>query len=103
MSITASVLSSSTRRPRPSATMFSERMRILLETQREITGRCNQKFIGRETEMLAEQYDAEKGLLTGRTRSCRNVAVTGSPSAVGQFVPVRITGAKSWALTGEPL
>ena len=82
---------------------ISERMRILLETQREITGRCNQKFIGRETEMLAEQYDAEKGLLTGRTRSCRNVAVTGSPSAVGQFVPVRITGAKSWALTGEPL
>ena len=80
---------------------ISERMRILLETQRGITARCNQKFIGRETVMLAEKYDEEKGLLVGRTRACRNVAVTGDASAVGQFVRVRITGAKSWALTGE--
>ena len=80
---------------------ISERMRVLLETQREITARCNQRFIGRETVMLAEKYDAEKGLLTGRTRACRNVEAEGSAAAVGQFVPVRITGAKSWALTGE--
>lgn len=80
---------------------ISGRMRVLLETQREITERCNQDFIGRETVMLAEKYDAEKGMLTGRTRACRNAAVKGHPELVGQFVRVRITGAKSWALTGE--
>lgn len=82
---------------------ISARMRVLLETQRDITARCNQRFIGRETVMLAEKYDAEKGLLVGRTRACRNAAVPGNAERVGQFVPVRITGAKSWALTGEAL
>ncbi len=39
--------------------------------------------------------------LTGRTDSNKVVHLAGKAGLVGKFVPVRITGVKTWYLLGE--
>ena len=87
--------------PVSSAEEISARMQRLLAEQREISEQFNARFLGRTCRMLAEKFDPEKGLVTGKTREGMNVELTGSAEAVGQMLNVRITGVKNWALTGE--
>jgi len=62
----------------------------------------NKKYIGRELEVLVEKFYNHKGknILTGRTRNNKIVHIQSDENLVGQFVTAKITGAKTWYLSG---
>lgn len=62
----------------------------------------NNKFIGRELEVLIDNFENHKGknILTGRTRNNKIVHIPYDENLVGEFVNVKITGAKTWYLQG---
>lgn len=63
----------------------------------------NQKYIGREMEVLIDSFETHKGknINTGRTRNNKIVHIPCDENMVGQFVTVEITGAKTWYLKGK--
>lgn len=63
----------------------------------------NQKYIGREMEVLIDSFETHKGknINTGRTRNNKIVHIPHDEDMVGQFVNVEITGAKTWYLKGK--
>lgn len=65
----------------------------------------NNKYIGREMEVLIDTFETHKGknILTGRTRNNKIVHIPYEKDLVGQFVAAKITGAKTWYLKGELL
>lgn len=64
--------------------------------------KSNQKLIGREMEVLIDNFENHKGknILTGRTRNNKIVHIPCDENLVGKFVNVKITGAKTWYLQG---
>lgn len=62
----------------------------------------NNKYIGRELEVLIETFENHKGknILTGRTRNNKIVHIPYEENLIGQFINVKITGAKTWYLKG---
>ena len=111
-----------------------DRLDRLNEQNKENCLKSNQKYIGREMEILVETFENHKGknIITGRTRNNKIVHVpydaelnseldidcesrVGLPThrhealnsvrhgqdLVGEFVTVKITGAKTWYLKGE--
>ena len=65
--------------------------------------KSNQKYIGREMEVLIENFENHKGknVITGRTRNNKIVHIPCDTDRTGEFVNVKITGAKTWYLNGE--
>jgi len=65
--------------------------------------KSNKSFIGRELEVLAETFENHKGkkVLTGRTRNNKIVHIDCDENLVGEFITVKIVGAKTWYLKGE--
>lgn len=63
----------------------------------------NKKFIERELEVLIENFEKHKGqnIITGRTRNNKIVHIPFEKDLTGEFVNVKITGAKTWYLQGE--
>lgn len=63
----------------------------------------NNKYIGRELEVLIDNFENHKGknILTGRTRNNKIVHIPHDENLVGEFVTAKITGAKTWYLRGE--
>lgn len=63
----------------------------------------NNKYIGRELEVLIDNFENHKGknILTGRTRNNKIVHIPHDKDLVGEFATVKITGAKTWYLKGE--
>lgn len=63
----------------------------------------NNKYIGRELEVLIDNFENHKGknILTGRTRNNKIVHIPHDKDLVGEFVTAKITGAKTWYLKGE--
>lgn len=63
----------------------------------------NNKYIGRELEVLIDNFENHKGknILTGRTRNNKIVHIPHDKDLVGKFVTAKITGAKTWYLKGE--
>lgn len=63
----------------------------------------NNKYIGRELEVLIDNFENHKGknILTGRTRNNKIVHIPHDKDLVGEFVTAKITGAKTWYLRGE--
>lgn len=63
----------------------------------------NQKYVGRELEILFDTFEDHKGknVLTGRTRNNKIVHVPYDENLVGQFKNVKIIGAKTWYLKGS--
>lgn len=62
----------------------------------------NKKYVGRELEVLVETFENHKGknILTGRTRNNKIVHIPNDKNLVGEFITVKITGAKTWYLNG---
>ena len=56
-------------------------------------------YIGKTLRCLVDGTDKE--FLTARTEGGRLVRLPGDPARIGSFVPVTITGATTWSLTGE--
>lgn len=63
----------------------------------------NKKYIGRELEVLIDSFENHKGqnVNTGRTRNNKIVHIPHDQNLVGEFVNVKIVGAKTWYLKGE--
>ena len=77
---------------------FSE----LLKTQEEIAAIRSAEMCGKTYEVLVEDETKEKnGMLTGRTDGNVNIDFPGDPALIGSRVPVTVTNARHWILTGE--
>ena len=81
----------------------TERLARLNDVNKECCLASNQKFIGRELEVLVESFENHKGIniVTGRTRNNKIVHIPSDKDLTGEFVNVRIVGAKTWYLQGE--
>ena len=84
----------------------TERLARLNEKNRECCLKSNQKYLGRELEVLIENFEdrGEKGkVITGRTRNNKIVHIPYDKDITGEFVNVKITRARTWYLNGELL
>ena len=82
----------------------TERLARLNEKNRECCLKSNQKYLGRELEVLIENFEdrGEKGkVITGRTRNNKIVHIPHDKDLTGEFVMVKITNARTWYLNGE--
>lgn len=80
------------------------RFERMLALQNEISLARNQRFVGRELRVLAEEIshgDATK--ITGRGDSPRPIHFAADPSVIGQFVNVKITAADTFSLSAEQI
>lgn len=81
-----------------------ERLDTVLKLQQGISLRKNRERVGRMEEILVEgPSKLRRGQIMGRTRTNAIVNATGPDSLIGEFAPVRITGAAANSLTGELL
>lgn len=78
-----------------------ERLQRVLQRQREIALEENERLIGRAVDVLVEGK-TRTAAWYGRSDDHRTVLIDGD-AAVGELVPVRITGASSSALAGAAL
>ena len=80
-----------------------ERFQRLNKKVQENCLKSNLKYVGREMEILVESFYERRGKLinTGKTRNNKTVHVPYDKDLTGQFVNVKITGAKTWYLNGE--
>ena len=83
----------------------TERLARLNEQVRINCLKSNRKFVGREMEVLIEGFENHKGqnVITGRTRNNKIVHIPCDKDLTGEFVNVKITGAKTWYVNGELL
>ncbi|MDZ7267362.1 MAG: 30S ribosomal protein S12 methylthiotransferase RimO [candidate division KSB1 bacterium] len=87
-----------------------ERYDLLVEAQRQVAWEWNQRQIGRELQVLIEEYDEQEQVYRGRTEwDCPEIDhVVVVPAGrgqlpLGEFCRVRITGAGDFELTGRAL
>ena len=80
-----------------------ERFQRLNKKVQENCLKSNLKYVGREMEILVESFYERRGKLinTGKTRNNKTVHVPYDKDLTGQFVNVKIIGAKTWYLNGE--
>ena len=71
----------------------------LVQTQNRISAEIHQAYVGQTLRVLVD--GVEDGQLTARTEGGRLVRFAGDEGLIGQFVPVEITGATTWSLTGQ--
>ena len=71
----------------------------LCAVQNSISEDIHRNYIGRTMRCLIDGTDHE--LLTARTEGGRLVRLPGDPGLIGSFVPVTVTGATTWSLTGQ--
>ena len=81
-----------------------ERWERLMEIQQNISLQVNQSFVGKTLDVLIEGFDEEQSISIGRSyRDAPEidgmVFIEGN-AEVGEIVPVRITGAMAYDLTG---
>lgn len=83
----------------------TERLARLNEQNRKCCLASNQKFVGREMEVLVENFENRNGknVISGRTRNNKIVHIDCEKDLTGEFINVKITGCKTWYLTGEIL
>ena len=97
----------SPRKGTPAATMEdptpkeekNRRFDRLCAVQNAISEEIHNAYIGKTMTCLIDGTDKE--FLTARTEGGRLVRLMGDPALVGTFLPVTITGATTWSLTGQ--
>jgi ribosomal protein S12 methylthiotransferase len=81
-----------------------ERYDRLMEAQQKISLQINQSFVGRTLDVLIEGRD--KGISVGRSYrdapEIDGMVLVEGRAAIGEIVPVQITGAMAYDLTGLP-
>ena len=80
-----------------------ERFQRLNKKVQENCLKSNLKYVGREMEVLIENFYEHKGKMinTGKTRNFKTVHIPCDKDLTGEFVNVKITGVKTWYLQGE--
>lgn len=71
----------------------------LCQVQNGISEEIHSNYIGKVQRCLVDGKDGD--LLTARTEGGRLVRFRGEDTLIGNFLPIRITGATTWSLTGE--
>ena len=88
------------------APVKQERFETLMELQQGISMQINQSYVGKTLDVLVEGFDNENGISVGRSYrdapEIDGLVFVEGKLEVGQIVPVRITGAMSYDLTGIP-
>lgn len=81
----------------------NERFQRLNHKIQENCLKSNLKYVGREMEVLVESFYEHKGQMinSGKTRNFKTVHIPCDKDLTGQFVNVKISGAKTWYLKGE--
>ena len=82
----------------------SRRLAVLMERQREIQKRRNQRHIGDSIEVMVEGKHEARDQWAGRTSQNKVLNFSGPAGlnpAVGSYVPVRVTGSFPNSLLGE--
>jgi len=77
----------------------NRRFDALCALQNEISEQLHNAYIGKTLTCLVDGTDKE--YLTARTEGGRLVRFLGDRALVGSFVPITITGATTWSLTGQ--
>ena len=77
------------------------RLMILQAKQREIQIRRNQECVGRQYEVLVEDYHTRLGQAVGRTTSNKIINFPGELSWTGQYMMVRVTSSAPNSLVGQ--
>lgn len=80
-----------------------ERFQRLNDKVKENCLKSNLKYVGREMEVLVESFYERRGVMinTGKTRNNKTVHIQNDKNLIGEFVNVKISGAKTWYLKGE--
>ncbi len=80
-----------------------ERFQRLNKKVQENCLKSNLKYVGREMEVLIENFYEHKGKMinTGKTRNFKTVHIPCDRDLTGEFVNAKITGTKTWYLQGE--
>jgi tRNA-2-methylthio-N6-dimethylallyladenosine synthase len=74
----------------------------LIHVQNQITVAANERRVGEEAELLVDGPARRgDGLLSGRTRTNKQVVFPGGLRLVGRLLPVHLTEAHLWGFTGE--
>lgn len=83
----------------------NERFQRLNDKVKENCLKSNLKYAGREMEVLVENFYEHKGQMinSGKTRNFKTVHIPCDKDLTGEFVNVKISGAKTWYLKGELL
>jgi tRNA-2-methylthio-N6-dimethylallyladenosine synthase len=84
----------------------TERLRILMDRQREIQREHYARHLGQVQECMVESYNSSRGQVVGRSTQNKTVNFTTAPLApapppVGSYVRVRITQTLPNCLVGE--
>ena len=83
----------------------TERLARLNEHNRECCLASNKKYVGREMEVLVENFEGvnKRGIsvITGRTRNNKIVHIPYDKDITGEFINVKITRARTWYLNGD--
>ena len=77
----------------------NRRFDMLCDLQNSISEELHRAYIGKTVRCLVDGTD--KDMLTARTEGGRLVRFAADPSLIGKFVPIRITDASTWSLSGE--
>ncbi|MCQ2739383.1 MAG: tRNA (N6-isopentenyl adenosine(37)-C2)-methylthiotransferase MiaB [bacterium] len=82
----------------------TDRLARLNEHNRECCLKSNQKYLGRQMEVLVENFEIRKNgnkVITGRTRNNKIVHIPYNEDITGEFINVKIVKARTWYLNGE--
>ena len=82
-----------------------ERLHVLIELQKEISKKKNQKLAGRTLQVLVDDKSRrDKNKWKGRTKTNKTVIIEGNANkdALGKIVSVKINEADSFTLFGSP-
>lgn len=79
-----------------------ERLDALMARQNPISLALNETLIGKTLPVLVEGISKNNAAAyAGRTEGNKIVSFAGTPEMIGQILPVKITAAKTWSLTGD--
>ncbi|MGB2696779.1 MAG: tRNA (N6-isopentenyl adenosine(37)-C2)-methylthiotransferase MiaB [Candidatus Zixiibacteriota bacterium] len=78
------------------------RLKVLIELQKEISKKKNQKLIGQVEEVLVDDRSKrDRNLWKGKSRTNKTVIVNSDKNLLGSIVKVRISEVDSWTLFGK--
>jgi tRNA A37 methylthiotransferase MiaB len=73
----------------------------LVELVNSLTRKKSERYVGKEVEILCEDFDEKKGLYLGRDEFGRMGYFKSGENAIGKFVTLKITKANGISLYGE--
>ena len=80
-----------------------DRIMRLVELVNSLTRKKSEKYVGKDVEILCEDYDSKKGLYMGRDEFGRMGYFESQENKIGQFVRLRIEKANGISLFGKEI